>query len=312
MLLESIKDVTKDGRIVVKDADYSGRTLYVFKLGSTFKGKLHNDRTVFPVVSLPTKEEINKWAKENNFSEVRFMDSKDSQYTKSEYAEMLARLQRQLQQAKSLGDTEEAKELQKEIDDLKALESGVQDKSTKDSHIGYATYKGKKISWDKRTISYKEVIRFIDSNDTEAKITDLTEKAKAARAQGYAADQYEAEIEKLKALDKKNNDAYDEVDWLTLDPLTEKGKEILASMKKEYGDERGEKIFYASKNAGKITGVDSVKDARMDKHEIEQEIEMYEHDIATEQGEDKPDKDFIEECKYQIKRLKERLNQLRN
>ena len=29
---------------------------------------------------------------------------------------------------------------------------------------------------------------------------------------------------------------------------------------KEYGDEQGEKIFCASKNAGKITGIDGVKD----------------------------------------------------
>lgn len=40
-------------------------------------------------------------------------------------------------------------------------------------------------------------------------------------------------------------------------PLTAKGNEILAAMKKEYGDKKGEEVFYASKNAGKITGVDS-------------------------------------------------------
>lgn len=40
-------------------------------------------------------------------------------------------------------------------------------------------------------------------------------------------------------------------------PLTEKGQKILANFKKEYGEERGERIFYASKNAGRITGVDS-------------------------------------------------------
>jgi hypothetical protein len=41
-------------------------------------------------------------------------------------------------------------------------------------------------------------------------------------------------------------------------PLTAKGEEILASMKKEYGAEKGEEVFYASKNAGKITGVDGM------------------------------------------------------
>jgi hypothetical protein len=41
-------------------------------------------------------------------------------------------------------------------------------------------------------------------------------------------------------------------------PLTEKGHEIEANMKKEYGEKKGESVFYASKNAGTISGVDSV------------------------------------------------------
>lgn len=40
-------------------------------------------------------------------------------------------------------------------------------------------------------------------------------------------------------------------------PLTEKGKKIESSMKKEYGAKKGEQVFYASKNAGTISGVDS-------------------------------------------------------
>lgn len=39
-------------------------------------------------------------------------------------------------------------------------------------------------------------------------------------------------------------------------PLTEKGKEILANMVKEYGEEKGKEVFYASRNAEKISGVD--------------------------------------------------------
>lgn len=39
-------------------------------------------------------------------------------------------------------------------------------------------------------------------------------------------------------------------------PLTAKGNKILAAMKKNYGEKKGEEVFYASKNAGKITGVD--------------------------------------------------------
>lgn len=38
-------------------------------------------------------------------------------------------------------------------------------------------------------------------------------------------------------------------------PLTAKGKRILAAMQKEYGDQEGKRVFYASANAGTITGV---------------------------------------------------------
>lgn len=37
-------------------------------------------------------------------------------------------------------------------------------------------------------------------------------------------------------------------------PLTEKGKKILREMKKEYGEKKGEEVFYASVNKGKIKG----------------------------------------------------------
>lgn len=39
-------------------------------------------------------------------------------------------------------------------------------------------------------------------------------------------------------------------------PLTQKGRKIRRKMKKTYGPKKGEKVFYASKNAGKIKGVD--------------------------------------------------------
>lgn len=38
-------------------------------------------------------------------------------------------------------------------------------------------------------------------------------------------------------------------------PLTPKGRKILAAMRKQYGAKRGTQVFYASANAGKITGV---------------------------------------------------------
>lgn len=40
-------------------------------------------------------------------------------------------------------------------------------------------------------------------------------------------------------------------------PLTAKGEEILANMRKQYGAEEGERVFYASKAKGTISGVDS-------------------------------------------------------
>lgn len=41
-------------------------------------------------------------------------------------------------------------------------------------------------------------------------------------------------------------------------PLTEKGKKIMAGMVEEYGEEKAKEVFYASKNAGKISGVDGM------------------------------------------------------
>lgn len=38
-------------------------------------------------------------------------------------------------------------------------------------------------------------------------------------------------------------------------PLNSKGKKIKKAMKKEYGEEKGEKVFYASENKGTIKGV---------------------------------------------------------
>lgn len=37
-------------------------------------------------------------------------------------------------------------------------------------------------------------------------------------------------------------------------PLTKKGKKIMGAMKKQYGAEKGKKVFYASQNKGTISG----------------------------------------------------------
>lgn len=39
-------------------------------------------------------------------------------------------------------------------------------------------------------------------------------------------------------------------------PLTKKGEKIMSNMTKEYGEKKGKKVFYASRNAGKLKGVD--------------------------------------------------------
>ena len=38
-------------------------------------------------------------------------------------------------------------------------------------------------------------------------------------------------------------------------PLTKKGLKIREAMEKYYGKKKGEEVFYASENAGKIKGV---------------------------------------------------------
>lgn len=38
-------------------------------------------------------------------------------------------------------------------------------------------------------------------------------------------------------------------------PLNEKGKKIKKAMEKEYGKKKGDQVFYASENVGKIKGI---------------------------------------------------------
>jgi hypothetical protein len=44
---------------------------------------------------------------------------------------------------------------------------------------------------------------------------------------------------------------------IAMDPLTSKGNKIMSAMTKQYGPEKGKQVFYASRNAGKISGVDA-------------------------------------------------------
>jgi hypothetical protein len=47
-------------------------------------------------------------------------------------------------------------------------------------------------------------------------------------------------------------------------PLTEKGEKIREAMHEKYGKEKGEEVFYASKNKGTISGVDAMPLTRID------------------------------------------------
>lgn len=49
-------------------------------------------------------------------------------------------------------------------------------------------------------------------------------------------------------------------------PLTKKGKKIMSAMAKEYGTEKGKKVFYASKNEGKIKSVDKRRIKKAARH----------------------------------------------
>lgn len=43
-------------------------------------------------------------------------------------------------------------------------------------------------------------------------------------------------------------------------PLTPSGRKIKAAMQAEYGDEKGEEVFYASRSSGKIKGVEAMRE----------------------------------------------------
>jgi len=61
-------------------------------------------------------------------------------------------------------------------------------------------------------------------------------------------------------------------------PLTKKGKKILASMKKQYGSEKGEEVFYASINKGKIKGAHKGKKA----HKAQEGVTVRAYDLIRE------------------------------
>jgi hypothetical protein len=54
-------------------------------------------------------------------------------------------------------------------------------------------------------------------------------------------------------------------------PLTAKGEKIKSAMTSEYGAEKGERVFYASKNKGTISGVDDAETLTLEQGRQRQE-----------------------------------------
>jgi hypothetical protein len=46
-------------------------------------------------------------------------------------------------------------------------------------------------------------------------------------------------------------------------PLNKKGKKVMEKMKEEYGKKKGESVFYAMENSGKLKGVKKAKKGMM-------------------------------------------------
>jgi len=62
--------------------------------------------------------------------------------------------------------------------------------------------------------------------------------------------------------------------WGNKMPLTKKGEKIMAAMKSEYGSKQGERVFYASKNKGRIKGVEKkAKGGAISKNREEKALE---------------------------------------
>jgi hypothetical protein len=51
-------------------------------------------------------------------------------------------------------------------------------------------------------------------------------------------------------------------------PLTSKGKKVMKAMKDQYGTKKGEQVFYATKNKGKLMGVEHKKSTRPKKRSV--------------------------------------------
>ena len=82
--------------------------------------------------------------------------------------------------------------------------------------------------------------------------------------------------------------------------LTSKGEEILKNLRKEYGEEKGERVFYAMRNMGKIKGVEGSR-SDMSEDEFKEMARLWDKFLGeeSEEKEHKEDSAFSElEAKF--------------
>jgi hypothetical protein len=93
-------------------------------------------------------------------------------------------------------------------------------------------------------------------------------------------------------------------------PLTEKGEKIKGAMSKQYGPEKGEQVFYASKNKGTIKGVDKA-DAESEpgeKEKAREEQEQESLDLPTQLKDAEQQLEALEREQEQVDEGQERQN----
>jgi len=158
-------------------------------------------------------------------------------------------LKNQYESAKKT-DPQEAKEIKEEIDKL--LEG------TKDCKSSDISYGGRGFIC-KRCGDSASAVKDIKHKVKDADEVSYKGYTIKVSAQGEEIDVYkdgkfqfkaESQKEAKDIIDGKAEDAY------TGDPLTAKGEKIMSALKKEYGDKKGEEMFYKMRNSGKINKVD--------------------------------------------------------
>ena len=236
-----------------------------------------------------SKEYVLRWAKEHGAS-VKFKDSKD-EMSKEEWTKLFKELENKRDEAKRKGDTKEAEKIDKEINEKFNKAAFPKDsKNDKDEYVGeviegsnkmqrYNELKAKGyivlsetenkiwMALPKKIKDSKDAMIAVRCTYENGQIIETNINGPIEQTKNYFEGKYfnlghNDQDKMVKCVKVEQiNDFKDDKDLLTQDPLTEKGKEIMGAMKEQYG-EKGESVFYASKNKGTIEGVDA-KDAEI-------------------------------------------------